>query len=173
MAAKSKTMFRCKSCQREETKWLGRCPGCGAWNSFTEVTGAAAESGGGAGGRNAKSKLPIPLPAVENKDGMRLDSGIAELNRVLGGGIMRGSSVLVGGEPGIGKSTLMLQAAASLEGEGRVLYISGEESAAQLRLRADRLGATRERVEVLCETGLDPIRETMARLKPSLTIIDS
>ncbi len=100
-------------------------------------------------------------------------TGLEEMDRVLGGGLMRGSAVLVGGEPGIGKSTLMLQLAASLEGEGRVLYVSGEESAGQLRLRADRLGVTRERVEVLCETGLEPIRETMARLKPSLTIVDS
>ncbi len=168
MASRERAIFTCQKCGHEEPKWLGRCPSCGAWNTFLEAAPDRA-----AARREAPAGTPLPLPSIEVRETARLGTGLEEMDRVLGGGLMRGSAVLVGGEPGIGKSTLMLQLAASLEGEGRVLYVSGEESAGQLRLRADRLGVTRERVEVLCETGLDPIRETMARLKPSLTIVDS
>jgi DNA repair protein RadA/Sms len=166
MAVKSKTRFRCKTCGREESKWLGRCPACGAWNGFTEVTDPAPAE-------PSRAKLPVPLPAIENKDGMRLDSGIAELNRVLGGGIMRGSSVLIGGEPGIGKSTLMLQAAASLVSPGRVVYVSGEESPGQLRMRADRIGAVSQRIEVLAETELTAVMQALEQAKPVFVIVDS
>lgn len=167
MAAKERTLFTCQKCGHEEPKWLGRCPECGAWNTFAE------EPAGRQARREAPAGTPVPLSAIEASETTRLSTGLDEMDRVLGGGLMRGSAVLVGGEPGIGKSTLMLQLAASLEGAARVLYVSGEESAGQLRMRADRLGVTRERVEVLCETALEPIRETMARLHPALTIVDS
>ncbi len=167
MAVKSRSKFRCKSCAHEESRWLGRCPACGVWNSFTEVTGesapAAAES----------AKHPVPLSAIQNGGGMRLDSGIAEMNRVLGGGIMRGSSVLIGGEPGIGKSTLMLQAAAKLVSPGRVVYVSGEESPGQIRMRADRVGAVSDRIEVLAETELTAVMQALELAKPVLVIVDS
>jgi DNA repair protein RadA/Sms len=167
-AARAKSVFRCGSCGHEESKWLGRCPSCGVWNGFEEATvktsaAHARESG----------KHPLPLTAIENKGGMRMGSGIAELDRVLGGGIMRGSSVLVGGEPGIGKSTLMLQAAARLASPGRVMYVSGEESPGQLRMRADRIGAVAERIEVLAETELTSVMQALETAKPVLIIVDS
>ena len=144
---KGKTQFQCTGCGHQEPKWLGRCPECGPWNSFTEVAAgrpsAAARRRGAltaSGRKQAAQGTPIPLSSIENTAGLRLDTGIAEMNRVLGGGLMRGSSVLIGGEPGIGKSTLMLQAAARLVSTGRVLYVSGEESPGQIRMRADRLG---------------------------------
>ena len=134
-------IFRCSNCGHEEPKWLGRCPECGEWNTLVET---AASSGGAAGGfgKGKAAKMPqsLPLSAVDPQEGTRISSGIAELDRVLGGGIMKLSTVLVGGEPGIGKSTLLLQAAAAAETKGRGLYVSGEESAGQVRMRADRLG---------------------------------
>jgi len=163
---KSRTRFRCRSCAHEESKWLGRCPSCGGWNTFTEVS---AESSVAA----AAAKHPVPLSSIENRGGMRMDSGISELNRVLGGGIMRGSSVLIGGEPGIGKSTLMLQAAVSLVSPGRVMYVSGEESPGQIRMRADRIGAVSDRVEVLSETELTAVMQALETAKPVLVIVDS
>jgi DNA repair protein RadA/Sms len=120
-----------------------------------------------------KSRHTVPLPAIENRDGLRMDSGIGEMNRVLGGGIMRGSSVLVGGEPGIGKSTLMLQAAARLVSPGRVVYVSGEESPGQIRMRADRVGAVSDRIEVLAETELTAVMQALELAKPVLVIVDS
>lgn len=144
--AKSRIVFTCKECGHEETKWLGRCPNCGSWNSFREniKTGKGGSRQSGAadpGGRTTKTRHldPIPIDQIEYSDYVRIDSGIDELNRVLGGGIMMGASVLIGGEPGIGKSTLMLQLAAAVEIGSPVLYISGEESAQQIRMRAERL----------------------------------
>jgi len=178
--AKQKTVFECSGCGHQEPRWLGRCPECGTWNGFTEVAApeaagrASADSAGPSGqpGRK-KAALAIPLASIETRDGMRLDTGISEMNRVLGGGLMRGSSVLVGGEPGIGKSTLMLQLAARVAGPGRSLYISGEESPGQLRMRADRLGVSSPRIEVLAETELTAIMQVMEQVKPVLIIVDS
>jgi DNA repair protein RadA/Sms len=173
--AKSKTIFECSGCGHQEPRWLGRCPECGTWNGFTEVAASDAPSHAVAGraSREKKTALPIPLSSIEMRDGMRLDTGIAEMNRVLGGGLMRGSSVLVGGEPGIGKSTLMLQLAARIVTPGRSLYVSGEESPGQLRMRAERLGVASPRIEVLAETELTAIMQVLEQVKPVLIIVDS
>jgi DNA repair protein RadA/Sms len=162
---KERSLFECQSCGHQEPKWLGRCPECGSWNSFT--TGQGGSSG------SSTLKTSIPLDAVEIKDAMRFTSGDAEVDRVLGGGLMRGASVLIGGEPGIGKSTLMLQLSSRLKTQGRVLYVSGEESAGQIRMRADRLNIAKERIEVLCETELGVILRILDQVKPVLAIVDS
>jgi DNA repair protein RadA/Sms len=171
-------VFKCGSCGHEEPKWLGRCPECGEWNTLIETaTDAAARTGG----RRSGTILPqsIPLSAVDPQEGKRISSGIAELNRVLGGGIMRRSAILVGGEPGIGKSTLLLQAAAAVDTRGRVLYISGEESAGQVRMRADRLGllekdgALGEKIEICCTGRLEDINAILEAVKPVIIMVDS
>ncbi len=169
MASKTtKTGYECAGCGHRESKWLGRCPACGEWNTLKESSAPAAEA------RAARSgKFSIPLAAVDPAEGARSASGSAEVDRVLGGGIMRGSSVLVGGEPGIGKSTLLLQLAAKAAVKGRVLYISGEESAAQIRLRADRLGLARDGLELLCTGELSEALAALDRVKPALFIVDS
>lgn len=168
MAKQVKSGFECASCGHREPKWLGRCPECGEWNSLREA--APAPSRGKAG---ADAAFSVPLAAIDPAEGARSGSGLGELDRVLGGGIVRGSSVLVGGEPGIGKSTLLLQVAAQATAPGRVLYVSGEESAAQLRQRADRLGLSREGLEILCTNDLDEAIAALERVKPGLFVVDS
>lgn len=174
---KQKTiLFRCSSCGHEEPKWLGRCPECGQWNTLTETTVSDSSAGpvGAFGSRDSQRRpQSIPLSAVDVKEGSRISCGIGELDRVLGGGIMKRSSVLVGGEPGIGKSTLLLQAAARAKTQGRILYVSGEESAGQIRLRSDRLGLTSERIEILCSSRLEDIQRVLDTVKPVLVIVDS
>ncbi len=170
--SKAKTMFECSGCSHQEPKWLGRCPECGKWNSFTEVAVEEAAPRAAAA-REKKTALPVPLSSVTTRTGMRTDTGIKEMNRVLGGGLMRGSSVLVGGEPGIGKSTLMLQLASRVASPGRSLYVSGEESPGQLRMRADRLGVSSERIEVLAETELTSVMQVLEQVKPVLAVVDS
>jgi DNA repair protein RadA/Sms len=172
LAAKSKTAFVCSSCQHQESKWLGRCPECGSWNSFREAAGTAAPK---AAAREREVE-PMPLASIETREGLRLDAGSEEVNRVLGGGIMKESAVLIAGEPGTGKSTLMLQLAARIQTRGRVLYVSGEESPAQIRLRAGRLGITGEsgaQIEVFSGTELAGILRVCDRLKPVVVIVDS
>ncbi|MFP4330664.1 MAG: DNA repair protein RadA [Spirochaetaceae bacterium] len=182
--SKRDTYYLCNECGHQEPKWLGQCPGCGAWNSLVEVANRAARGGsagrgaggssgaGAAGGRGAHPGA-VALREVTASPGIRRTTGIGELDRVLGGGAMAGATVLFGGEPGIGKSTLMLQAAASLSREAVVLYISGEESAQQIRLRSERLGAAASRIELLCETNLNLILNHLARRKPEVIVIDS
>jgi DNA repair protein RadA/Sms len=168
---KQKTvLFRCSACGHEEPKWLGRCPECGEWKHPL---------------RNSRIRsflrrprlrfrgLLLPLSSVDPHEGSRIPSGIGELDRVLGGGIMKRSSVLVGGEPGIGKSTLLLQAAASCATKGRILYVSGEESAGQIRMRADRLGISGDRIELFCSGKLEEIERVLEAVKPVLVIVDS
>jgi len=162
-----KTSFACSACGHREPKWLGRCPSCGAWNSFTEEEAPRPARAAGS------PAVAVPLASIENTAGLRMDSGIAELNRVLGGGLMRGATVLVGGEPGIGKSTLMLQAASRLVSPGRVLYVSGEESPGQIRMRAERIGAVSDRIEVLAETELGAVLKALEAVKPVLVLVDS
>jgi DNA repair protein RadA/Sms len=173
--ARSKSMFECSGCSHQEAKWLGRCPECGKWNSFREVPAEEAPHSPTARepAREKKTAVPVPLSSITTRAGMRTDTGIAEMNRVLGGGLMRGSSVLVGGEPGIGKSTLMLQLASRVASPGRSLYVSGEESPGQLRMRADRLGVSSERIEVLAETELTSVMQVLEQVKPVLAIVDS
>lgn len=164
---KKALVYRCSSCGHEEPKWLGRCPSCGEWNTLREASPAPARAPG------AAEKYSLPLAAVESADGVRFASGLGEVDRVLGGGVMKGSSVLVGGEPGIGKSTLLLQVAAKNGVSGRVLYVSGEESAPQIRQRADRLALARDELEILCSGDLPTVLDTLDKLRPQLVVIDS
>ncbi len=166
--AKTKTVYVCSSCGHSEPKWLGRCPDCGEWNSFTESSPKGKDSGSSRGPAHS-----IPIQSIESKDTQRFDTGIREINRVLGGGIMKGGSILIGGEPGIGKSTLMLQIAGSIRTAGRVLYISGEESPEQLKQRAQRLGIKNDQLEVLSETELDSVLWVIESVKPVIIIVDS
>ncbi|MCM1321676.1 MAG: DNA repair protein RadA [Bacteroides sp.] len=169
----SATVFKCSSCGYAQPKWLGRCPDCGEWNSFVEYAADASIQGNTAA---AKAK-PAPLSSVNPMEGSRLCTGISEFDRVLGGGAMKRSAILLGGEPGIGKSTLLLQAAASIAKSGapagRILYVSGEESSAQIRARADRLGLSPERIDILCTNRLDDIEDALNTLNPVFTVIDS
>jgi DNA repair protein RadA/Sms len=155
--AKSKAakalVFRCVSCGHVEVKWLGRCPGCGEWNSLRESTAKGDE-----GPARAGESFPVPIGAIDASEASRMSTGLGEFDRVLGGGLLRGSAILIGGEPGIGKSTLLLQVAASCAVSGRVLYVSGEESPAQIRMRAGRLDAVREGLEVFASGNLATIR---------------
>jgi len=168
VAKQQKPGYECAGCGHREAKWLGRCPECGEWNTLRECAAPAQK-----GGAVKATRFSVPLDAVDPAEGARSPSGSAEVDRVLGGGIMRGSSVLIGGEPGIGKSTLLLQVAALAGVQGRVLYISGEESAAQIRLRADRLGLKRAGLEVLCTGDLAEALAALERVKPALFVVDS
>ncbi|MHB9091644.1 MAG: AAA family ATPase [Chloroflexota bacterium] len=170
---RSKTVYVCQQCGGESPRWAGRCPQCQAWNSLVETTvqGSSAPAAGGFGFSGGR---PEPITKVSSADYPRLQVPIAEFNRVLGGGIVPGSLVLIGGDPGIGKSTILLQVSALLaEGDKPVLYVSGEESAQQLRMRADRLGAARDNLLVLAETNLDTIGRYIEEIKPRLVVVDS
>ena len=169
---KTKTIFVCSNCGYESAKWLGKCPACNEWNSFYEekVTGTVSSS---SGEKVKKSVTPRKLKEVEGISEVRISTGIGELDRVLGGGLVKGSLVLVGGEPGIGKSTLILQLCNKMNGEGKVLYVSGEESAEQVKIRADRLNINNEDIMFLGETDIDIIQESILSINPKLVIIDS
>jgi DNA repair protein RadA/Sms len=179
MAKKTATHFYCTSCGHEAARWFGRCPACGAWNSAAEAPAAAAAGRAPGRGRwapagDAAVPGPRALADIETPDVPRAPSGLAEVDRVLGGGIVPGSLILVGGDPGIGKSTLMLQVAFALAGAGApVLMVAGEESEQQVRLRAGRLGAVPPGLMILCETDLDPALEAAGRLPHGVVIVDS
>lgn len=169
---KSKTLFFCQECGAESPKWMGRCPGCGAWNSLVEEP-AGTRLDKNRGGP-VLSGRPQKITAVTGGDEERYPTGITELDRVLGGGIVPGSLVLVGGDPGIGKSTLGLQVAYAIGlARGTVLYVSGEESVSQTRMRANRLGAVCDNLYIVAETGLERIMEHVRDLQPRLLVIDS
>ncbi len=171
---KQKTLYRCRSCGREEPKWLGRCPACGEWNTLEEEKASPPNpSSPPSSGRPQKHNRPVPLSRIESGPEDRFNTGFSEINQVLGGGLMRGSSVLLGGEPGIGKSTLMLQAAAALETDGPILYVSGEESPGQIKQRAERLGLPADTIHLLCETRTEAVEGEMNRLNPGLIVVDS
>ena len=171
--AKIKTVFVCNSCGYESPKWLGKCPGCNEWNTFFEQKiSKTADKGINAECKN-KTCTPTILNSIVGKDCARNSTGFEELDRVLGGGLVKGSLTLVGGEPGIGKSTLILQLCDKIKGEGKVLYVSGEESAEQIKIRADRLGINNEDILFLGETDIDIIQESILNIKPKLVIIDS
>ena len=179
MAKAKNTAFFCKECGYESAKWFGQCPACKEWNTFVEEPVSKTKSAKGIAGtsqRAAASSAPVPVEinSVSFEENDRTSTGIAELDRVLGGGIVAGSLVLVGGDPGIGKSTLLLQMCYNLSAAGKdVLYISGEESLKQIKLRADRIGQCSVTLKLLCETSLDSIEDILTRNKPEIVIIDS
>lgn len=175
MAKAKKTAFFCQSCGYESAKWMGQCPGCKEWNTFVEELPVDKPAGGGrSAGRTAQKAEPVALREIDLKEDARASSGLAELDRVLGGGIVEGSLVLVGGDPGIGKSTLLLQMCRNLAQKGmKVLYISGEESLRQIKLRAKRIGEFTDDLLLLCETSLGTIEQVIERQKPQAVIIDS
>lgn len=168
---KIKSVFFCSNCGYESPKWLGKCPSCGEWNAFVEEKVSQKNAKSQKTGL-VKSTKPVRLSEIEVKEEMRMKMPSGELNRVLGGGLVSGSLTLIGGEPGIGKSTLLLQNILSIRNR-RVLYISGEESASQLKLRADRLGKVSEDTFILCETDLDNIFTQIENVKPALVVVDS
>ena len=170
--AKSKTVFVCSSCGYESAKWLGKCPACNEWNTFYEEK-VINTTNSQKNGSNKEKQVPRKLNEIQGIEALRLDTGIPELNRVLGGGLVKGSLVLVGGEPGIGKSTLILQLCEKIKGDGKVIYVSGEESAEQVKIRADRLNIQNDDILFLGETNIDNIEESINSVNPKLVIIDS
>ena len=178
MAKGKKSVFFCQNCGHEESKWLGQCPACGEWNTFVEEridTGITKGTTASARAvrESVKAAAVVPLTDVSADDETRSTTGIGELDRVLGGGIVPGSLVLVGGDPGIGKSTLLLQVCRQMAEMKKILYISGEESQAQIRLRANRMGKFSPNLLLLCETNLETIRGVIEKERPELVIIDS
>ncbi len=171
--AKNKTVFVCNQCGYESAKWYGKCPGCGEWDSLNEeqiITESV---------KNAKSKISkysniaLPLSQIDSSIELRYDTGVKELNRVLGGGLVKGSLVLLCGDPGIGKSTILLQICEKISKGFSILYVSGEESAYQIKMRAKRLGITNESLKILCETDAEVVCEYARTEKPDIVIVDS
>ena len=175
MLKNKKTVYFCQECGYESAKWMGQCPGCKSWNTFVEETVSAKKSSSsGITKSSEKRQEPVILKDISLSEDERQTTKIGELDRVLGGGIVPGSLVLVGGDPGIGKSTLLLQVCRNLaEKQVSVLYISGEESLRQIKLRANRIGQFNDKMQLLCETNLEVVREVIERKKPDVVVIDS
>lgn len=171
--AKTKTVFFCTACGNETPKWQGKCPACGAWNTLEEHIERPIASGRGKSVPAGASKSPKMLSQVDSGDELRFSTGMGELDRVLGGGAVEGSLVLVGGAPGIGKSTLLLQICNALCAQRSVLYVSGEESERQLKLRAQRLGVAPDNLYILAENRLEDIQSSCEETKPDVLIVDS
>ncbi|PAD03466.1 DNA repair protein RadA [Bacillus velezensis] len=174
--AKSKTKFICHSCGYESAKWMGKCPGCGAWNTMVEETIKKAPANRRAAFSHSVQTVqkPSPITSIETSEEPRVQTKLEEFNRVLGSGVVKGSLVLIGGDPGIGKSTLLLQVSAQLaDTAGSVLYISGEESVKQTKLRADRLGINSQMLHVLSETDMEYISSAIQEMKPAFVVVDS
>ena len=169
--AKPKTIFVCSECGNESPKWLGKCPACNSWNTFYEQKIEKYTESNKA--EKKISNTPKPLNTYIGQEANRTSTGYSELDRVLGGGLVKGSLILLGGEPGIGKSTLILQLCEKVQGEGKVLYVSGEESAEQIKLRADRLNVKNEDLLFLGETDIEVVNDSITEMKPKLVIIDS
>lgn len=169
---KVKTSFFCQNCGHQSLKWAGKCPSCGQWNTLVEEE--IREAGPGARQELSFNEKPLPIDTITSDERERLKSGIEEVDRVLGGGIVRGSAVLVGGDPGIGKSTLLLQVMQHLAARGlRVLYVSGEESARQIKMRGERIGATSGNILILVEVDLENIIKYIRETKPAAVVVDS
>ena len=171
---KSITVYKCSECGYTQPTWLGRCPECGSWNTLEECI-SDPNSTAAAFGQSATEKIkPVPLANVTAQENARVSTEIEEFDRVLGGGAMKRSAILIGGEPGIGKSTLMIQTAAAIAKKyGKVLYVSGEESAGQLKGRADRLNLDTKGIEILCTMRLEDIKDALSALNPLFVVIDS
>lgn len=170
--AKLKSMYVCSNCGYDSAKWLGKCPSCGQWNTFCEEKIVSSKNKGVALSTSGERSKPVKLSEIRPLEEPRIHLPSNELNRVLGGGLVAGSITLLGGEPGIGKSTLLLQNILSIRNR-KILYISGEESASQLKLRADRLGKISDNTLILCETSIDRIMTHVENEKPGLVVIDS
>lgn len=170
--AKVKNVYFCQNCGHESPKWLGKCPTCGEWNTFVEEQVSVSKKKGSGRVSLKDNPRPVRLSEIETTDDPRMKMPSSELNRVLGGGLVAGSITLIGGEPGIGKSTLLLQNILSIRNK-KILYVSGEESATQLKLRADRLGKISENTFILCETDLDNIFTQIKNVEPDLIVVDS
>lgn len=172
---KSKSVYICGECGYRSLKWMGKCPGCGRWNTLTETL--EAQSGGAAGKPQATAKITVNRPqkinTIQHGHESRFSTGMAELDRVLGGGVVNGELILVGGDPGIGKSTLLLQICENAGKTKKILYVSGEESAAQIKIRAERLNVNTENLYLLSETDVETILTAITDTKPDIVIIDS
>lgn len=168
--AKTNTVFFCNSCGYESAKWLGKCPACNEWNTFVEEKVVKTN---GSKSTPRKSVEPVSLQSIEQIEISRIKSGFGELDRVLGGGFVNGSLTLLGGEPGIGKSTLILQICEKIKVDGKVLYVSGEESGEQIKIRADRLKIKNDNIMFLGETDINSIEEAIEKIEPKFVIIDS
>lgn len=174
MARGKTTVFFCQNCGYESAKWLGQCPGCKEWNTMVEEPAAGKGSGHSAGSVMRPAAAPMSLKEVDLREEERMTTHIMELDRVLGGGIVPGSLVLVGGDPGIGKSTLLLQVCRHMAADGRkILYISGEESLQQIKIRANRIGEFSDELKLLCETNLETVERTIRKEMPAVAVIDS
>ena len=173
MAKKNSTVFVCNNCGYESGKWLGKCPACNEWNSFVEEKVISVKSSGLGGSVKKESQEIVKLNDVEKKETTRIKTNIGELDRVLGGGFVNGSLTLLGGEPGIGKSTIILQICQTVNVDGNILYVSGEESAEQIKLRADRLNIKKDNLLFLAETDIDLVEAAIEKSDAKFVIIDS
>ena len=171
---KKKTVYFCQNCGYESSKWMGQCPGCHEWNTFVEEPAGKTGRGRSSKTGNRASGRPVLIKDVSMEENERASTGMPEFDRVLGGGLVKGSMVLIGGDPGIGKSTILLQSCRNLALSGqKVLYISGEESLAQIKMRALRIGGADDNMYLLCETNLGDIREVIEEMRPDICVIDS
>ena len=170
--SKTKSTYFCQSCGNQSSKWLGKCPACGEWNTFVEEVVSTGKETKKPYQKDSKKPIPQPISDISFEKENRINTGMDELNRVLGGGMVAGSVILVGGEPGIGKSTLMLQMALKIKGR-RILYVSGEESGRQLKMRADRIGIENQDCLILNETGTNEIFRHIGEVEPNMVVIDS
>ena len=176
MAKDSKSIFFCQNCGYESSKWMGQCPACHEWNSFAEevISKKTAKGAAGSARPSEKRAKASSLSEITLDEESRITTGIGELDRVLGGGIVQGSLILIGGDPGIGKSTLLLQVCRNLAGQNReVLYVSGEESLQQIKMRAARIGSFTDSLKLLCETNLGDVEQVVERMRPGFLVIDS